>query len=207
VTKQAPTWRTERAFWRDGFFRVAGVDEVGRGPLAGPVVAGAVVLPQSRARWVRALRDSKMLTAAAREELAAEIRERTDWGIGIVSPQVIDQINILKATRLAMRRAVLSLREPPNALIIDGREVVYCGIEQRAVIDGDVHCISVSAASIVAKVARDALMRDYEHTFPGYGFEENKGYATPEHRAALRSLGPSTLHRLTWAPVRSAIRQ
>jgi ribonuclease HII len=148
-----------------------------------------------------------MLTAAAREELAAEIRDRADWGIGIVSPQVIDQINILKATRLAMRRAVLSLREPPTALIVDGREVVYCGIEQRAVIDGDVHCISVSAASIVAKVARDALMRAYEPTFPGYGFEENKGYATPEHRAALRSIGPSTLHRLTWAPVRSAIRQ
>jgi ribonuclease HII len=207
VVKEAPTWRAERGFWREGFARVAGVDEVGRGPLAGPVVAGAVVLKQSRAKWMRGLRDSKMLTPAAREELAAEIRERADWGIGIVSPQVIDQINILKATRLAMRRAVLALRTPPDALIVDGREVVYCGIEQRAVIDGDVHCISVSAASIIAKVARDALMREYETTFPGYGFHENKGYATPEHRAALRLLGPSTLHRLTWEPVRAAIRQ
>ena len=204
---KAPTWRTEKAFWREGHLRVAGVDEVGRGPLAGPVVAGAVVLPQSRAKWVRALRDSKMLTAAAREELAAEIRERADWGIGIVSPQVIDQINILRATRLAMRRAVLALSMQPDALIVDGREVVYCAIEQRAVIDGDVHCISVSAASIVAKVARDALMRDYELTFPGYGFYENKGYATPEHRSALKAIGPSTLHRLTWQPVREAIRQ
>lgn len=207
MVKQAPGWRTEKAFWRDGLLRVAGVDEVGRGPLAGPVVAGAVVLPQSRAKWVRALRDSKLLTAADREELAAEIRERADWGIGIVSPQVIDQINILKATRLAMRRAVLSLATPPDALIVDGREVVYCGIEQRAVVKGDLHCISVSAASIVAKVARDALMRDYETTFPGYGFVENKGYATPEHRSALQALGPSTLHRLTWAPCRTAIRQ
>lgn len=207
VVKQAPTWRTERAFWRDGFPRVAGVDEVGRGPLAGPVVAGAVVLKQSRAKWMRALRDSKLLPAHVREELAAEIRERAEWGIGVVSPQVIDQINILKATRLAMRRAVLSLPNPPDALIVDGREVVYCGIEQRAVIDGDMHCISVAAASIIAKVARDALMRGYETTFPGYGFEENKGYATPEHRAALRSIGPSTLHRLTWEPVRLAIRQ
>jgi len=171
------------------------------------VVAGAVVLRESRAKWMRGLRDSKMLTASAREELAAEIRERADWGIGIVSPQVIDQINILKATRLAMRRAVFSLHTAPDALIVDGREVIYCGIEQRAVVDADVHCISVSAASIIAKVARDALMRGYEATFPGYGFEENKGYATPEHRAALRNLGPSTLHRLTWEPVRAAIRQ
>jgi ribonuclease HII len=205
--KPAPTWRTERAYWRDGFLRVAGVDEVGRGPLAGPVVAGAVVLKQSRAKWMRALRDSKLLTAPVREELAAEIHERAEWGIGVVSPHVIDQINILKATRLAMRRAVLALPTPPDALIVDGREVVYCGIEQRAVIDGDMHCISVAAASIIAKVARDALMRGYETTFPGYNFEENKGYATPEHRAALRALGPSTLHRLTWEPVRAAIRQ
>ncbi|MBX7112130.1 MAG: ribonuclease HII [Dehalococcoidia bacterium] len=207
MSGQAPTWRAERAFWRDGFGRVAGVDEVGRGPLAGPVVAGAVVMPQSRARWVRALRDSKQLPAAAREELAQEIRARTDWGLGFVSPQVIDQLGILWATRLAMRRAVLALRERPDALIVDGREVVYCGIEQRAIIDADELCISVSAASIIAKVARDALMCAYEETFPGYRFVENKGYATPEHRRALRDLGPSTVHRLTWEPVRAAIRQ
>lgn len=207
MSGQAPTWRAERAFWRGGFGRVAGVDEVGRGPLAGPVVAGAVVLQQSRARWVRQLRDSKMLTAAAREELAAEIRERTDWGLGMVSPQVVDQLGIVWATRLAMRRAVLALESRPDALIVDGREVVYCGIEQRAIIDADELCISVSAASIVAKVARDALMCRYDSTFPGYGFVENKGYATREHREALHALGPTTIHRLTWEPVRSAIRQ
>ena len=112
-----PTWRTERALWREGRSRVAGVDEVGRGPLAGPVLAGAVVLPFTRARWAARLRDSKLLSPAVREELAAEVRERCDWGLGAVSTQVIDQIGIGPATRLAMRRAVLSLHEPPDALI------------------------------------------------------------------------------------------
>lgn len=206
-----PTWRAERAYWKAGFARVAGVDEVGRGPLAGPVVAGAVVLRESRARWVRALRDSKQLTAAAREELASEIREHADWGLGAASSHVIDQIGIVWATRLAMRKALLALREQPDALIVDGREVVQysCGlgagrIEQRSVIDGDALCVSIAAASIVAKVARDEMMASLDCDFPGYGFAENKGYATPEHKAALRTLGPSTLHRLSWAPVREA---
>jgi ribonuclease HII len=190
--------------WRDGHARIAGVDEVGRGPLAGPVVAGAVVMHESRAKWVRALRDSKLLTAEAREALAAEIRDRADWGVGFASAHVVDQIGIVWATRLAMRRAVLALREPPDALIVDGREVVECGVFQRAIIDADALCISVSAASIVAKVARDAFMRELDPQFPGYGFAEHKGYSTPEHKAALRDLGPCTLHRQTWVPVRAA---
>lgn len=200
----APTWYAERAFWRDGRARVAGVDEVGRGPLAGPVVAGAVVLPNSRARWVRALRDSKLLSAADREELAAEVRGRADWGLGVASSHVIDQLGIVQATRLAMRQAVLSLREPPDALIVDGREVVAGGRPQRAIIDGDALCVSIAAASIVAKVARDAMMCAWDESVPGYGFAAHKGYATALHRAALGRLGPSTLHRLTWAPVRAA---
>ena len=187
--------------------RVAGVDEVGRGPLAGPVVAGAVVLPYSRAQWVRQLRDSKLLEAPAREELAAKVRRYADWGIGVVSCHVIDQLGIMRATRLAMRRAVARLGAPPDALIVDGREVVEGGIAQRAVIDADALCYTVAAASIVAKVARDAMMRDLEHEFPGYGFAENKGYSTPEHRAALRELGYSTVHRLSYAPVRAAVRR
>jgi ribonuclease HII len=207
VQAVVPTWRAERALWREGRVRVAGVDEVGRGPLAGPVVAGAVVMHESRAKWVRALRDSKVLTAEIREELAAEIRDRTDWGLGFASAHVIDQIGIVWATRLAMRRALLALREPPDALIVDGREVVQCGIPQQAIIDADALCISVSAASIVAKVARDAYMRELETPFPGYGFAENKGYSTPEHQAALRTLGPTTLHRLSWAPVRAVTRR
>ncbi len=199
-----PSWRIERALWRAGHARVAGVDEVGRGPLAGPVVAGAVVLPVSRAAWVGRLRDSKLLSARAREELAASIRAHADWGIGVVSPQVIDQVGIVWATRLAMRRAVEALRERPDVLLVDGREVISAGIPERAVIDGDALCVSVAAASIVAKVARDALMRELEAVFPGYGFARNMGYATAGHRAALTRLGPSTQHRQSWTPVRAA---
>lgn len=201
----APTWQVENALRREGFGRVAGVDEVGRGPLAGPVVAGAVVLPRSRARWVRRLRDSKLLDAATREELAAEVRARCDWGIGVVSPHVIDQLGMTRATRLAMRRAVLALGDQPEALIVDGREVVECATPQRAVIDGDALCPSVAAASIVAKVARDAMMERLDARFPGYGFARNKGYATAEHREALRRLGHSSAHRLLFAPVREAL--
>lgn len=201
-----PTWQVENAIWREGFARVAGVDEVGRGPLAGPVVAGAVVLPYSRARWVRRLRDSKVLDAGTREELAAEVRERCDWAIGVVSPHVIDQLGMTRATRLAMRRAVLALPNAPDALIVDGREVVECDAPQRAVVDGDALCPSVAAASIVAKVARDAMMDRLDARFPGYGFASNKGYATPDHRQALRDRGPSSVHRMLFAPVLDALR-
>jgi len=201
-----PTWQVENAIWREGFTRVAGVDEVGRGPLAGPVVAGAVVLPYSRARWVGRLRDSKLLDAPTREELAAEVRAHCDWGIGVVSPQVIDQLGMTRATRLAMRRAVLALPAPPDALIVDGREVVECEAPQRAVIDGDALCPSVAAASIVAKVARDAMMDRLDARFAGYGFASNKGYATPDHRRALREIGPSNVHRMLFAPVLDALR-
>ncbi|MDE2695653.1 MAG: ribonuclease HII [Chloroflexota bacterium] len=200
-----PTWQVENAIWREGFARVAGVDEVGRGPLAGPVVAGAVVLPYSRARWVRRLRDSKLLDAETREELAAEVRERCDWAIGVVSPHVIDQLGMTRATRLAMRRAVLALPHPPDALIVDGREVVECEVPQRAVVDGDALCPSVAAASIVAKVARDAMMDRLDLRFAGYGFASNKGYATPDHQEALRALGPTSVHRMLFAPVRDAL--
>ena len=201
-----PTWQVENAIWREGFARVAGVDEVGRGPLAGPVVAGAVVLPYSRARWVGRLRDSKLLDAATREELAAEVRAHCDWGIGVVSQHVIDQLGMTRATRLAMRRAVLALPVPPDALIVDGREVVECEAPQRSVIDGDALCPSVAAASIVAKVARDAMMQRLDARFPGYGFARNKGYATADHRQALHDLGPSSVHRLLFAPVLDALR-
>ena len=207
-----PGWRNERALWREGRSRVAGVDEVGRGPLAGPVVAGAVVLPFTRARWAAGLRDSKLLTARAREELAAELRDRCDCGIGIVSTQVIDQLGIAAATRLAMRRAVLALGEPADALIVDGREPVERPPGQRApvqrvVVHGDALCKSVAAASILAKVTRDRIMQRLDVRFPGYGLARNKGYGSPEHLGALRRLGYSTAHRLSFAPVRVAVRK
>jgi ribonuclease HII len=171
------------------------------------VLAGAVVLPRSRARWIGRLRDSKQLSAAQRRELAEAIRAHADWGLGAASCHVIDQLGIVAATRLAMWRAVRALQHPPDALIVDGREVVGGGLPQRAVIDGDALCVSVAAASIVAKVARDELMCRLDAALPGYGFAAHKGYATPEHRDALRRLGPSTAHRQTWAPVREAARR
>ena len=206
-----PGWGEERAFWRAGYARVAGVDEVGRGPLAGPVVAAAVIMPLTRgggvprAEWIGRLRDSKQLTENQREVLAAEIRARCAWAVAAVSPQVVDQINILRATRLAMQRAVAALPERPDALIIDGREVVEGGIAQRPVVGGDARCVSVAAASIVAKVARDHMMHELDAVFPGYGLAAHKGYATPEHREALTRLGYSSIHRLSFAPVREAV--
>ena len=208
-----PGWSVERSLWRAGFASVAGVDEVGRGPLAGPVVAGAVIMPRSpageapRAGWIKLLRDSKQLTAAQREMLAERIQQECLCAVEAVSPQVVDQINILRATRLAMRRAVDALPARPAALIIDGREVVEGGFEQRSVIRGDARCASIAAASIIAKVARDAMMRDLDAVFPGYGFAENKGYGTPEHLEALTTMGYSSIHRLSFAPVRGAVRR
>jgi len=208
-----PGWAVERSLWRAGFPAVAGVDEVGRGPLAGPVVAAAVVIPRTpggevpRTRWVRLLRDSKQLTEAQREVLAEQIQRDCLWAVAAVSPQVVDQINILRATRLAMRRAVNALPARPDALIIDGREVVEGGFEQRSVIRGDARCASIAAASIVAKVARDSMMRDLDRLFPGYGLADNKGYGTPEHLAALSAMGYSSIHRLSFAPVRLAVRR
>lgn len=206
-----PDWRVEKRLWRRGARRVAGVDEVGRGPLAGPVVAAAVVIPQtragwnSRARWIGRLRDSKLLTAGQRGELAEIIRERTDWGIAAVSVQVVDQINIARATRLAMERALDALSEPPDAIIVDGRDRIETEIWQEAHVDADADCVSVAAASIIAKVYRDALMREYDRSFPGYGFADHKGYGTPEHLEALRRIGYSNLHRLSFQPVRAAL--
>jgi len=211
-TRVRPGWRVERALWRDGAERVAGVDEVGRGPLAGPVVAAAVVLPLrpsgdiSRAGWIGRLRDSKQMSAAQREALYPDITEHSEWAIGIVSAQVIDQINILRATRLAMRLAVEGLSVAPDALIVDGREVIAGNVVQRSEVKGDARCASVAAASIVAKVTRDRMMCALEERFPGYGLAVHKGYATAEHREALERLGYSNIHRLSFAPVRAALR-
>ena len=205
-----PGWAVERSFWRDGLLRVAGVDEVGRGPLAGPVVAAAVVLPRTasgapcRAGWIRALDDSKVLTARQRERLAVVIRAESEWNLAVVSPQVIDQINILQAARLAMRLAVAGLPARPDALIIDGNEVAGSGLPERSVVHADARCVSVAAASIIAKVARDAMMEELDQVFPGYGFAGHKGYATDVHREAVARLGPTTIHRLSFAPVREA---
>lgn len=202
-----PTLETERELWARGYLVVAGVDEVGRGVWAGPVVAGAVVLPDDKldSHWVRRLRDSKVLSARAREELATEIIEACDYGIGAVDEQGVDELGIVVATRQAMRLAVLELQVRPDALIIDGNEVVDLDIVQRPQVKADAHCQSVAAASIIAKVARDLYMVDLAKVCPGYGFEEHKGYGTKQHQQALDELGPCPAHRRSVRPVREAL--
>jgi ribonuclease HII len=173
---------------------VAGVDEVGRGALCGPVAAAAVVLGDDFDP--EGLDDSKRLTRRQREALDARIRERARaFAVGFAEPAEIDRVNILKATLLAMRRAVLALPEKPDLLLVDALTVPGLDVEQRAIVKGDALSVSIAAASIVAKVARDALMRDLDREHPGYDLARNMGYGSEEHREALRRLGPSTIHR------------
>ncbi|MGH7503253.1 MAG: ribonuclease HII [Longimicrobiales bacterium] len=184
----------ERQYWDSGLQRVAGLDEVGRGPLAGPVLAAAVILPPGLA--IRGVDDSKRLPAARREALFHEIRQHALCiGIGAASTREIDRLNILQATYLAMKRAVCRLRLTPECIIIDGLRVPVFGEEQHAVIDGDakVHC--VACASIVAKVVRDRLMCRLAPRYPAYHWDENAGYATEEHRGAIVQFGFTPHHR------------
>ncbi len=186
--------RFEREYWRSGTVSVAGVDEAGRGPLAGPVVAAAVIFPPEH--FIEGVRDSKLLTEDEREELYARIvAEASAYGIGIVQPEVIDQINILQATYRAMHEAIRSLSVEPSLLLVDGNRFLDMGIPFRTIVDGDALSFSIAAASIIAKVTRDRLMMAYDAQFPGYGFAQHKGYATPQHREAIRRLGLCEIHR------------
>jgi len=184
---------------------VAGVDEAGRGPLAGPVVTAAVILDP--ARPIAGLGDSKALTARRREALAREIREKAWVGIGIAEPAEIDRLNILHATMTAMARAVARLPVRPEHVLIDGNRVpdgLPCPAE--AIVKGDAREPAIGAASIIAKTLRDALMEEAALRFPGYGFEGHKGYPSKAHREALMALGPCPIHRISYAPVREALR-
>lgn len=184
---------------------MAGVDEVGRGPLAGPVVAAAVILDPRRP--VRGLKDSKCLPAARRLELARQIRRRAlGFAVAAASPAEVDEHNILQASLLAMERAVLRLKLAPDLIRVDGNQIPRfegCGRRYMAepVVGGDGTVPCISAASILAKVCRDRLMQRMHRNFPGYGFDTNKGYGTPEHLTALDRIGPCVLHRTTFAPV------
>ncbi|MBI4373101.1 MAG: ribonuclease HII [Candidatus Omnitrophica bacterium] len=191
--------RLESVFHRQGFRLVAGVDEVGRGPLAGPVVAAACLIPSSV--HLAGIRDSKMLTPQARRKLFWKIIARTVVGIGVVGEQEIDRINILKASLLAMREAVLALAVTPDLLLIDGRFKIDLPIHQIPIVRGDEKLVSIAAASIVAKVTRDEMMSDYDVQFPHYGFAYHKGYPTPAHIARLEKSGPSPIHRMSFQPV------
>ena len=202
-----PDWSAERLLWKQGYLRVAGVDEVGRGPLAGPVMAAAVVFPPSfRTRLLPGLRDSKQLTAKARERLAPQVRRfAAGVGVGSASPSEIDALGIVGATVAAMSRAIRELPQSADHLLVDALRLECDGLPCRPIIHGDALCSSIAAASIVAKVARDSLMVELDALHPGYGFARHKGYPTAEHLAALERLGPTPLHRRSFAPVRRVL--
>ena len=191
----------ERAARAAGYACVCGIDEAGRGPLAGPVVAAAVVLPPGFA--LPGLNDSKKLTARRREALYTQLREdeRVLIGVGMAEAAEIDRLNILRATHAAMARAVAALPTAVDFCLIDGLPVPQFPLPQRALVKGDARCLSIAAASIVAKVTRDRLMQDLAQQYPGYGFEKHAGYGTAAHLAALRRLGPCPEHRRSFAPV------
>ena len=197
-------FRFERECWADGFEFVAGVDEVGRGPLAGPVVAAAVVFP--RGVQFPCVNDSKQLTGAEREELRAAILAipGVQVGIGEVDVGTIDLMNILNATHLAMRRAVEQLKRA-DFVLVDGRPVKGLPLPSRAIVKGDAKSASIAAASIVAKVHRDRLMVELDGVYPNYGFADHKGYGTARHLEALRELGVTPAHRRSFRPVREII--
>lgn len=186
-------------FERDHPEPCAGVDEAGRGPLAGPVVAAAVIL--DRRRVPHGIDDSKKLDEATRETLYARITRVAGWGVGVVDVEEIDRLNIYHATMLAMHRAVDALGVEPGMVLVDGNALPKWRYPARAIVSGDALSRSIAAASIIAKVTRDRIMHQHHETWPGYGWRQNKGYGTPEHREALTRLGPTPLHRRTFAPV------
>lgn len=200
MNSQVCSGRSEREARARGFRLIAGVDEAGRGALFGPVFAAAVVLDPGRP--VRGLRDSKELDQERRDVLAGRIRERAAaWAVAASDAFEIDRINILQASRRAMRRAIQALRPSCDYLLVDA-VTVDLPLPQEAIIHGDARCQCIAAASILAKTARDASMRRWHEVFPDYGFLRNKGYGTDEHLAALRALGPTSIHRFSFEPVR-----
>jgi len=201
-----PDLYEELALYAAGYLRVAGLDEAGRGAWAGPVCAAAVVLPldcSGLLDLLASVRDSKQLSPVQREALLPLILEVAEGvGVGWAAPAEVDEVGVVPATRQAMARAVGRLDVGADALLIDYVRLPDLALSQRALPKADVHCLSVAAASIVAKVTRDRLMVTLDGDFPGYGFARHKGYGTPQHRKALAHLGPSPIHRLSWRPVR-----
>lgn len=204
--KTLPKWpslRYERKLWRAGTLYVAGADEAGRGALAGPVFAAAVILPSEIARQLKGVRDSKQMKAAEREALAPRIRQvALAWAVASASVEEIDEINILQASHLATCRALQALSIPPQHLLLDAVRLAAMDLPQTPLVGGDARCLSISAASVLAKTARDAEMCRLHADFPHYGFAEHKGYATPAHRAAIAAHGASIHHRRSFAPMK-----
>lgn len=202
--RPGPSFALERAVLDAGQGPVCGVDEAGRGPWAGPVSAGAVILDPDRIP--AGLDDSKVLTAARREVLEIEIKARAvAWGVGFASVEEIAELNILQATGLAMCRAIEALAVTPASALVDGNYRFRLPCEVRTVVGGDGLSLSIAAASILAKTARDRLMVELDGLHPGYGFASHKGYSAPAHQAALKALGPCAAHRRGWAPIRALL--
>lgn len=204
----------EEESYARGFKAIAGVDEVGRGPLAGPVIAAAVILPRGYSN--PEIKDSKLLTAKQREKLAPMIKKHaTSWGLGVAAVEDIDRLNILQASLLAMVRALAALQSKADCILIDGNQSIPLplfrvgrfltgrSLYQKTIIKGDQSCLSIAAASIVAKVARDEVMVELDKLYPNYGFAAHKGYSCAAHFAALQRFGPSPVHRQSFRPVRN----
>ncbi len=191
----------ERQVWCRGIRPVAGLDESGRGPLAGPVTAAAVILPENFTHPF--LTDSKQLSAKKRGELYAELTDNpaVTWSVAVIAPGVVDRMNILRASHEAMRQALASLALTPSHALIDGLPVKPFPIPQTAIVKGDGKSFSIAAASVIAKVTRDRIMQDAHEVYPQYEFHEHKGYATPRHRELLRKYGPCPIHRRSFLPV------
>jgi len=202
-----PDFTFENAARAQGFGLICGIDEAGRGPWAGPVVAGAVILdPQTMSdNLIRGLDDSKKLKAAIREDLLAELKTVALIGVGQASVDEIDELNILQATFLAMRRAVEMLGEAPDFALVDGNRAPSLPCPAQTVIKGDGKSLSIAASSIVAKVTRDRGMADLAQTYPGYGWENNAGYGTKQHQSALRELGVTPEHRKSYKPIQKIL--
>ena len=204
-SKTPPTYAEETALLGQGYSPVAGLDEAGRGPLAGPVVAAIAVLPPDpKGGWVALVRDSKQMTRAQRERalpLLQQVALALEVGMG--SPAEVDGIGIVAATRLAMKRALDSLAIRPQFLLVDALILPDVPIPQKAIIHGDALCLSIAAASIAAKVTRDRIMEEAEAAYPGYGFAKHKGYGTREHLRNLDRLGPCAIHRRSFAPIKN----
>ena len=202
-----PDWSAERELWKQGYVQVAGVDEVGRGPLAGPVMAAAVVFsPTFKIRTLPGLNDSKKLSSLARARLAPRIQYyAASVGIGRADHHEIDALGIVEATKTAMTRAIRQLANQVDHILVDALPFSCDGLPCQSIIHGDALCSSIAAASIVAKVARDGLMQEMDVLYPGYGFSQHKGYPTKAHTAALEQLGPTPIHRRSFAPVRRVI--
>ena len=199
-----PTFDEENAVWQNGYLHIAGIDEVGRGPLAGPVVAAAVILPgEFEADWKPLVNDSKQVTPSVREELFPYITGiAISIGVGQSDVKTIDRKGIAKATRLAMKKAVDQLSPPPDFLLVDYLHLPEIRLPQKGITHGDCLSFSIACASIIAKVTRDHLMVELDKTYPGYKFAQHKGYGTPEHLECLRRFGPSPVHRCSFQPVR-----